>query len=232
MRTLRTLWTAVVVGAIGAGLAGCATGRGAGECLPTDLPDNPQPCTKYCRVWVPPTYRKVPRLCPECPETVEVPHVVDRVRFREVCVKPSEVKWCRTPDTRCEVAAVQTTTGGWKWKRDGQDCWKYVYEPPCYAWCTKNVGEESISYCTQTPAEYKTVAWTERQVFTRVEQGQPRYRVQWVDEVYEPGRYEWVASGICNGCVECNRCPCPPLPKGEPCPPGCPVMTEGCDRCN
>jgi hypothetical protein len=185
-------------------------------------------------VWVPPVYRKVPRIVPECAGCVEVPEVVERVRFAEVCVKPTEVRRIKTPDTRCEVAAVQQTPGGWKWKRTEGDCWKYVYEPPCYAWCNKTVGEDGIEYCAETPAEWKTVAWTERSVCMRKEPTPTRYKTVWCDEVYEPGHYEWQASGICNGCVECNRCPCPEMPRNEPCPPG-PVrraLTDGCDRCN
>ena len=97
-------------------LAGC---QGSGGCcdssLPPDLPEDPQACTRYCKVWVPPVYKDVPKLCQVRPPCTRcVPDTQERPHFNTVCTKPRECYTCVTPDKVCETAAVQTRPGGWR----------------------------------------------------------------------------------------------------------------------
>ena len=200
-------------------LAGCSSGpaRLPGEgygALPPDLPDDPQPCTTYCKVWVPPVYRDVPRLRQVKPGCLEMSkEQIVHTRFGEVCTKPRELVECRTPDKRCEEAVVQVRPGGYKWKRDQNGCWKYCYENPCYQWCNKVVTDEGIEYCTERPPEYKTVAWTEPATVCRQDYVPGEYEVEYVKEVYRPGYWAWKPCRDCENC-DCPA-PCPTIPQRQ-----------------
>jgi hypothetical protein len=229
---VRGAFVAAIALAAGA-FAGCSTPGGCCDStLPPDLPADPEPCARYCRVWVPPVYRKVPKLCQVSPECYRCePETVQRIRFREVCVKPCEQVACRTPDRRCEEAAVQVTPGGWRWKQDECGCWKYCYEPPCYQWCNKVVTEEGIDYCVERPPEYRTEAWWEDETCTRMRRIPPRYKIVYEEECYRPGYWQWVVQDSCTDCVCPAPCPTRPI-RRQPCAPGTDVLTPDCPRCN
>lgn len=205
-----------------AGLAGCATSNREAfsmGTLPSDLPEDPSLCTQYCRVWVPPVTRKVPYLVqktPCCTQEVDVPAC--EIRYRDVCVREPCTKNLCTPGRECEMAAVQVRPGGWKWVEDN-GCWTYCYQDPCYQWCNKVVSEDGIEYCMDVPGEYRTVAETVPVTRTRTEYIPGEYCVQYRDEVYRPGRWEWQPK------CKCTDCGCPP----ENCPTVQPI-NRGCVR--
>jgi hypothetical protein len=222
---------AVVLGlivALGA-LAGCAsTVRSTFGTLPPDLPEEPEPCTTYCKVWVPPVYRDVPKLVtvrPPC--TVSEPETICRTQLEEVCVKPRTNRICKSPAWKCEQAVVQTRPGGYKWKQDGAGCWKYCYEEPCYQWCSKRVTEGGIEYCVEDPPEYRVVAHTEEATVLRQRCLPGEYKTVWTKEVYVPGHWEWQPKKSCLDC-DCPG-PCPTIPrKKRPCK----SLAMGVPRCN
>jgi hypothetical protein len=198
---------AFLAGSVGV-LAGCSSGSGGcGRSLPLDLPADPDPCLKYCRVWVPPVYRDVPRLVQKCPGTVrKTDEVGYETRYREVMVKPPREHGVCVDGKTCDSTIVQVSPGGWQWQGAG-DCWKYCWVPPCYKRCEKVVQEDRICYCVDEPAEFKTVAETVPVGRCREEYVPAQYEVVWVKELYQPGHYEWVASMEC----DCDSCgPCPP----------------------
>lgn len=221
----RSPWVLFLLAGMAAAFAGCSSGSARyGSCasLPPDLPTDPEPCTTYCRVWVPPVYRQVPKLVQvQPPHMVSQEETVCRLRFQEVCVRPRETRVCRTPDTRCESSLVQVKPGGYKWKPSGEDpcgqeCWEYCYEPPAYQWCNKVVTQEGIEYCTEVPPEYKTVAYREPVTECRDVCVPGEYKVEWVQEVYRPGYWAWKPS---KNCTDCD-CPevVPPMPQQQrPC---------------
>jgi hypothetical protein len=197
------------------------------------LPADPNPCTKYCKVWVPPVYRDVPKVVQTCGCTVvQVPEKVQRVRFEDVCVKPRTCKIGCMPGTKCEQQAVQVRPGGFRYVQDGPNCWKYCYVKPCYQWCNKVVYEDGIEYCAESAPEYKTVARTEEQTVYRNVYVAPETKVQWVKEVYQPGHWEWRATHDCCDCI-CDK-PCPTIEclERKPCRPATPALGRGCPRCN
>ncbi len=232
----RTTLVLLVLGAMALAFAGCSSGGpryGSCAVLPPDLPNDPEPCTQYCRVWVPPVYREVPQLVQVSPRRmVEKKETTCRLRFQEVCVRPGQTKPCRTPDKRCESALVQVKPGGYKWKPDGigacgNECWKYCYEAPSYRWCNKVVNEEGIEYCTDVPPEYKTVAYREPVVECRQECVPAQYKVEWVKELYSPGYWAWQRN------KECQACDCPvPLPPAPRTVHPCRNWSAGLPRTN
>jgi len=215
MLDARTTARIVLLVAALAALSACAARYG--PTLPPDLPPDPEPGTTYCKEWVEPVYRDVPRLAmvrPPC--TTTVPETVCRLRFEDVCVKPSTCRPCRTPDKACEMAVVQTKPGGYVWKQDGAGCWKYCYEQPCYQWCDKRVTEEGIEYCVEDPPEYRTVAYREETTEARQVCVPGEYAVEWCREVYIPGHWVWKATKDCGPCDV--TAPCPEMPRIErPC---------------
>jgi len=227
MRDRKTTISLIALALLALTVAGCASRGPAayGSCatLPSDLPADPEPCTTYCRVWVPPTYRNVPKVKQTCPPKVETEaYQTCRLRFQEVCVKPRQVKQCRTADKRCEQAVVQVKPGGYKWKPTGsldecgQECWSYCYEPPCYQWCNKVTTEKGIEYCTEVPPEYKTVAYREPVTECRQVCQPAQYKVEWHQEVFRPGYWAWKPNKDCTSCD--SPVVCPPQPKRErPC---------------
>jgi len=153
---------------------------------------------------------------PPCPVTRT--ETICRTHVKDVCVKPRAQKVCRTPDLRCDQTVVQTKPGGYRWKQTPNGCWKYCYEPPCYQWCNKVVTKKGIEYCTETPPEYKAVAWTEPVQVSRQTCTPAKYKVAWRKELYTPGHWEWQPSQACGDC----ECPtvCPKIPvKRRPCAP-------------
>jgi hypothetical protein len=215
---------------VAGGLVGCQGLDYARPCrgelaqLPVDLPANPDPTKKYCKVWVPATYRKVPKLvqcAPGCEKSVDV--TVMETTAREVLVRPCSRKCATTCGTTCNEALVQVKPGGYRWEDCG-GCWQYKYRPPQYKWCHKTVKEDGIGYCLETPAEYETVVETRPVRKTRTEYVPPKYRVAYVNEVFTPGHYEWRAEGEC-ACTPDRRrwstprlqskttTGCPPRPK-------------------
>ena len=175
-------------------LGGCAFKPSVGtqtRLLPPDLPDNPDPTKKYCKVWVPPTYRKVPKLVmckPPCTTTEEV--TFNRTTAYEVMTKPAELRRGQTCGNCCDDHLVQTKPGGYRWENDGT-CWQYKYRCPEYKWCKKHVGEESVKYCYEVPAEYETVARTEPVTKLRSKYVPAEYKIVYVNEVYTPGHWVW-----------------------------------------
>jgi hypothetical protein len=223
-------WVVLALLVVGGALGGCQGGC-CDSTLPPDLPEDPQPCTRYCKVWVPPVYRDVPRLCQVRPPCTRcVPDTQVRPHFETVCVKPRECYTCATPNRVCETAAVQTRPGGWKWKADSCDCWSYCYEPPCHQWCNKVVTEEGIEYCVERPPEYRTeVTWQTEQC-ERTEYVPGEYKVVWEKELYRPGYHEWVAQPGCECCACPSPCPTRPILR-RPC--GCtPALGGDCHRTN
>lgn len=202
--------------------------------IPSDLPEAPDPCKKYCRVWVPATYRKVPTLVkckPSCTRTVEVP--VKVMTAREEVVRPRCWNTAQTCGNDCEDTLVQVKPGGYRWEQSEAGCWQYCYRKPEYKWCQKNVREDDITYCVETPPEYRTVVTTEDAVRLRQEYVPPEYEVRMVDQLYTPGHWEWREAPGCGATAPDNRCwtkpqvtethctDCRPKPAALDC--GCPA---------
>src|SRR5687768_4862546 len=163
-RSSRWLTAAALVAALLAG-PGCASTSGNAcsgcpepePCCPTfadtDLPPDPDPCLEYCKVWVPPVYREVPRLERVCGCVKRVERIVDRTEFCTVQTKPARAYGCVTPSCECDEVAVEVCPGGYRWKQLPNGCWRYCDYPPKYRWCKKQVREEGIEYCMCEPAE-------------------------------------------------------------------------------
>lgn len=217
-------------------LCGCAPTCLPSNCgaLPSDMPRDPDPCMKYCRVWVPPVYRDVPSLEmePGCVETVQKDALKTCFVEREATPRACEHRTMQ-PDA-CQLTAVEVCPGGWKWQQvDGEccsnDCWKYCYQPPTYKWCTKTVQDEKICYCTETPPEYETVAITCPTKICDVRYVPPEYKVVWRKECYRPGHYEW--QQVPDDCGSCRKLPCD-NPRTYPVPTPKAGVTKSCPRCN
>lgn len=197
-------------------LGGCttnwSTGPQCGKTLPQDLPDNPDPCATYCKEWVPPVYRDVPRLRETCPaRTVQVPYVARRTRYETVQTKPREVA-CRSGcGQTCEESLVQVRPGGHRWVQTDDGCWKYEYCCPKYKWCNRIEHENGIEYCVERPPEYETVAYTECEQRTAPVRKPAEYEVVYEKELYKPGHWRWRAHyDPCGPCTKCekDRCGC------------------------
>jgi hypothetical protein len=244
MRMARNL-ALTIVGVALVTLTGCASGPTpdslAGPCcglgaIPTDLPANPDPCQKYCRVWVPAEYRKVPKLVKckaSCTRTVEVPIKV--MRAYEVQVKPRTGYCASTCGKDCEDTLVQVKPGGYRWEESEAGCWQYCYRKPAYKWCKKNVQEEKITYCVETPPEYETRVETTDAVRLRTEYVPPEYEIRYVRELYRPGHWEWRATPGCDAMPPDSRCWTPPQKMGRKCNdcrPRLPALDCGCPPTN
>lgn len=219
-----------------AGLAGCAS-RNAGiqdtMRAPSDLPTNPDPTKKYCKVWVPPVYRKVPKVVvAEAGYTTEEPILVNRTTAYEVETKPAELRRGQTCGTDCEDSLVMVKPGGYRWQHDGT-CWQYKYQCPEYKWCAKKVQEDGIKYCYEIPAEYETVAKTEQVTKMQPRYVPAKYKTVWVEEVWKPGRWEWRSHAAAD-CTPDSRRWQGPVNMGRKCapPPAAPALDCGCARTN
>jgi hypothetical protein len=191
----------------------CAPCRGAcGGCgpaaPPSDLPKDPALCMKYCRVWVPPVYRDVPRLTPVCGNPCRTEKLVTETCFRTVCT-PGKCYGCTTPERDCEAVAVQVCPGGYRWQEVEGGCWRYCECKPSYKWCKKQVHEDGIDYCMNEPPEYRTeVVKTDRRVCDVVYEP-PTYKTTWCKECYTPGHWEWRLEHACDPCPP-KECCCEP----------------------
>ena len=225
-RSARMLLGLVMLTAVG-GLLGCsAIGYCDNACdapglLPPNLPDDPEPCTKYCKVWVPPVYRPKPCVVQKRPGYTKcVEDCVLKTEYQEVCVKPRESYRVCEPDHACEQAVVQATPGGYKWKDAGCGCYRYCYEPPCYQWCNKVVTEEGIDYCTEIPPEYRVRVRHRPKRVVSQQYVPAEYGVVWKKECFQPGRWEWQPIKECPSC-DCPQEPCPQIPfRPQPCRAG------------
>ncbi|MDJ0521843.1 MAG: hypothetical protein QNJ90_07185 [Planctomycetota bacterium] len=202
MRTLALVFVAVTAIA----LAGCSGSRCEGEgcgvdqvrALNPDLPANPSPDTKYCKVWVPPTYRKVPVMRQVSKGGVECENVtVMRTEAKEVMVAPPVRRTVTACDEQCEKTLVMVKPGGYRWEKDGDCCWQYRYRSPEYKWCEKTRKEEGIEFCYEHPPEYKTVVTSKPVQRARYNYVPPKYEVEWVKQEFTPGRWEWKAEKVC-----------------------------------
>lgn len=194
-----------------AGMRGNACGRcsdGPGPCgvkaPPNDLPRDPNPKLKYCRVWVDDVYRDVPKLVPVCGCTKPVDTVVTETHFVTKAT-PGRCYDCTTPSCDCDETAVQVCPGGYRWQ-EIEGCWKYAYCPPKYKWCKKQVHEEGISYCMEEPTTYETVAVRDQKVVRDYQYTPPGYKTVWCKELYKPGHWEWVAHDDCGPSPSCDCC--------------------------
>jgi hypothetical protein len=175
---------------------------------PSDLPKDPNPCLKYCRVWVEPVYRDVPRLTCDCGHACKNERIVEETCFETVCV-PGKRYGCTTPERDCDVTAVQVCPGGYRWREAEDGCWRYCECQPTYKWCKKQIHEDGIAYCMDEPPEYKTVAVkTERRVCD-VDYTPSGYKTTWCKELYKPGHWEWVLKDDCSP-PPCGPCCCEP----------------------
>ncbi len=218
-------------------LAGCVSGSGArGTSLARDLPrlpDNPDPTKKYCKVWVPAKTRMVPKLVKVCGSSMKTETVkVMKTTARDVMVEGPQERQVDPCCPTCTDTLVQAKPGGYRWECDGE-CWQYKYRAPEYKWCSKTVKEKKIAYCYTTPAKYETVVETRQVCRPRQTYVPPKYETKWVEEVYEPGHWEWRAGQSCgtgnNDCrtwspkhvyeSDCGGCPKPA--KALDC--GCPT---------
>lgn len=218
-------------------LAGCTSaansGTGLAKALP-DLPVNPDPSKRYCKVWVPAKTRMVPKLVQTCGSSMKEECItVNQTRAREVMVQgPIErpVDPCRQ---RCTDTLVQTKPGGYRWECD-DECWQYRHRAPEYKWCSKTVEENKVSYCYTHPPKYETVVETRPVTRTRNTYVPPQYETQWVEEVYEPGHWEWKATPSCGPSKDCRTWSKKHVYKSDcgGCPPPAPALDCGCARTN
>lgn len=186
---------------------GCSShGCGCGPAAPpSDLPKDPAPCMKYCKVWVPPVYRDVPRLTCQCGHACPVEKEVTETCFRTVCT-PGKCYGCTTPDRDCEAVAVQVCPGGYRWQEVEGGCWRYCESKPSYKWCKKQVHEDGIEYCSNEPPQYHTeVVKTDKRVCD-VTYEPSSYKTTWCKECYTPGHWEWVMKYDCDPCPPKEAC--------------------------
>ena len=218
-------------------LAGCtsASNQSAGlaKALPA-LPANPDPTKRYCKVWVPPKTRMVPKLVQTCGSSMKTECItVMETQAKEVMVRgpiEREVDPCRR---QCTDTLVQAKPGGYRWECDG-DCWQYKYRAPEYKWCSKTVEEDKVRYCYTHPAEYETVVETRPVKRQRQTYVPPKYEVKWVEEVYEPGRWEWQATEACGPSKDCRTWSDKHVYKSDcgGCPKPAPALDCGCPKTN
>lgn len=200
---------------------------------PTDMPKDPDPCVKYCRVWVPPVYRNVPKLEIASPGYMQsVDRTVMQTHFVERQVKPARGYHVSAEPALCQQTGVEVTPGGWRWQDTGCGCWKYCYTPPAYNWCTKTVKEEGISYCNEEPAEYETVAYTCPKKTCVSRYVPQQYRTVWVRECVTPGHWQWVAKDDACGTCFPHRGETRTFPVAEARKRSTGGCTPTCARCN
>lgn len=223
MRNLRTWMPIVAATAALLIMAGCSSTRDNSiGAIPTDLPANPNPCASYCKEWVPPVSRKVPKLVKCCPGSIEeTPYTVMETTYEDVLVKPRTCE-CRTGcGTTCEEQLVETRPGGYRWTQTAGGCWKYEYCKPDFKWCKRTVTEDGVDYCVEQSPEYRTVARTREVRKTRRQYVPPKYEIRYVDENYAPGHYRWRASYDKPSAPTCG---CRPTKTTK--------ILDTCERCN
>lgn len=242
VRVARRAWPALLALAA-LGLSACTgsyayrTDQRAAGALPLDLPQDPDPTKKYCRVWVPPVYREVPYLA-QCKggTTRKVQETVMEMRAYDEVVKPAGCKTVRGCGRTCEESLVQVRPGGYRWEFDGT-CWQYVHRCPEYQWCNRVVAEESIDYCMPIPAEVETRVETVPVQRTREEYVPPQYEIRYRQEVFVPGHWEWRTT-CSDGCTPDRRPTRTHLVERtcvsdcQPAKPKAPALEPGCGRTN
>jgi hypothetical protein len=161
---------------------------------------------KYCKVWVPPVYRKVPRLERVCGGPRRTEKTVIETCFVTECTKGQRYG-CTTPSCDCDEVAVQVCPGGYRWQQADDGCWRYCACEPRYKWCKKQVHEDGITYCGEIPPEYHTVpVRTEKRVCDTVYEPSS-WTTVWCDECYQPGHWEWVSKYDCSApAPSCDCC--------------------------
>ena len=230
--------TVLALGAIAAFvLAGCTSANshqaGMARALP-QLPANPDPSKKYCKVWVPPKTRMVPKLVKTCEGGMKEECItVMKTSMRDVMVEgPIErpVEPCRN---QCTDTLVQCKPGGYRWECDGE-CWQYVYRAPEYKWCNKVVEENKVNFCYTHPPKYETVVETVPVQRKRQTYVPAQYEVKWVEEVYEPGRWEWRAGESCGEPQDMRKWGAKHVYETEcgGCPKPSPALDCSCPRTN
>ena len=218
----RTLLCATVA------IAGAFFATGCSSTHIPAFPSDPDPCASYCLVWVPPVYTQVPHVVVEKPSgTAPKTICYDKVSFKE-CVKPGMYIQKCVPDECRAYGIVEATPAREEWKpvkcKDGcgcglDNCFKRVHVPASYDWCEKKETEKGFEYCAFTPPEYTIVESKQRCMETTRKYVPPQYRIDYCQELYAPGHYEWQASY----CAEPTRCeravcaPCTSCSKRRPC---------------
>ena len=154
---------AIAIAVIGFGAAGCSSGRST-ESSRIPFPVGVDDCSVYCRVWVPPTYRDVPKVVCCKPGRLEREVVcAKKVEFDEVCRPGSYVKKCLPCRCHTEEAYVPDCPGSHKWVPTTcgctcEDCFRYERTPPTYKLCEKTVTDKGVEYCAYHEPEYDVVA--------------------------------------------------------------------------
>ncbi|MCC7140259.1 MAG: hypothetical protein IT460_17700 [Planctomycetes bacterium] len=176
-------------------LSACASSSGRRPSAPP-FPTDPDVDATYCRVWVPPTYREVPRLVECAPCRVEHEKAFRReLTFKEVCTPGSYETKCTPCRTRTEVE-VQATPGRTDWAKvdcgcGTGECYRPVEVPPTTCSCEKTVTEKGVSYCAFHAPTYDVVMKEKRVCVDRPVHVPAEYRVVWEKQEFEPGRWEW-----------------------------------------
>jgi hypothetical protein len=186
-------------------------------------PDDPDPCATYCLVWVPPTYRDVPKLVCCQPETCGTERFFRRkIDFEEVCTPPCYEKKCTPCRTHTEEV-VEATPARREWIKtsccgcDGAECYKPVVCPPTYKMCEKTVTEQGVEYCAYKPPQYDIVEHVSTVCVDRPVHNPGEYKVQWCKEEFQPGHWEWRRTMHCD-CPTCPpkpNCGCGPSRRGD-----------------
>ena len=218
---------AIAAAVLGFGAAGCSS---SGPRVPSKppFPVGAEDCSTYCLVWVPPTYRDVPRV--ECckPGRVEnQSRCVAKVEFDEVC-RPGRYEPKCTPCTTRTEAVVQASPGSDRWVPtkcadacgcNTGDCYRHERIPPTYKVCDKTVTEKGVEYCAYREPEYDVVART-KYCKECVEVYKPaEYRVVRDKELFQEGHWQWQKRDCAPVCAPAPRC-APAARKGfECCPP-------------
>ena len=221
----RRLWavlSTVLSAAAVFSMGGCSSNHSFASNPP--YPVDPDPCATYCMVWVPPTYRDVPRVCPgqggTCSETV----CRKRIELEEVCTPGHYEKKC-SPDVCRKYAIVEAEPAHTEWKKvkcctpcgpAAGCCFRPVEVPAQYKVCERQDSEKGIEYCTFTPPEYgvKPVCVYDKLKVTHYVPAEAKIIHE--KQLFQPGHWEW-QQRYC-GC-DAPKKDCPRAPVCAPPPP-------------
>ena len=228
----RRLWavlSTVLAATVGLAAGGCSSGPRPGSAA-APYPTDPDPCATYCMVWVPPTYRDVPRVVPGCGGTTCETVCRKKVDLVETCTPGHYESKC-TPDQCRRWAIVEAEPAHTEWKKvkcctpcgtAPGCCFQPVEVPAQFKVCEKHETEKGIEYCTFTPPEYdvKAVCKTEKMKFSHYVPAEAK--VVYDKELFQAGHWEW-QKRYC-GCEKAKPdCPRPPV-----CAPQPPADGGGC----
>jgi hypothetical protein len=238
---MRTTALALLV-VLGAALVGCRSSGPDGQfarALPGDLPPSPRPGVRYCKVWVPATWRRVPHLVQATQGGMKNESItVMKTTAHEVMVQGPQKHTVDQCKPSCTTTLVETKPGGYHWEKDASGCWTYVYRHPEYRWCEKTVREQDVKFCYTTPPKFETVVETRPVKRCRQTYVPPKYDVVYKKEIYEPGHWEWRATSACGRAPQATRdgrAWSDKLPIKRRCPPcakPAPALDCGCPRTN